>query len=357
MMKLSVKRTIARDRHTMAVFTRTRRFQLLMAASLAVLVGWSIAWFIIATYVDRHVERAQLELAEANIDLECAQRKVTGFPFRIELRCAHGSHLTGPTGSARLEGATVAALIYRPSRLIMELQGPLSVQSPFWDGLAADWSLARASARVDLDAQAMTRFDAEVIDLDVAYGDAPGALIRELDVNLRAHPANPTDLQFSVRMVGVEPEDGPVAGDIRVSGVLENGAMLTQSGGIPAFIASGSKGLRLAIDGAVVEIDGVAMAAEADLLIDHDGRLNGTLDLALAGAEDGLPFVETSDGNDVLMAAFHRAVAAAPEGEVAGVAGRTMQLTLRRGQVMMGILPLPMRVPPLRLSSLRTRAG
>ncbi|MEM0909299.1 MAG: DUF2125 domain-containing protein, partial [Pseudomonadota bacterium] len=172
----------------MASYTRTRRFKVLMVASLAVLVGWSIAWFIIATYVDRTVERAQLKLADANIDLECAQRKVTGFPFRIELRCAHGSHLTGPTGSARLEGATVAALIYRPSRLLMEMRGPLSVQSPFWNGLEADWSLARASARMDLDDRAMTRFDAEFTDLDIAYGDAPGALIRELDVNLRAHP-------------------------------------------------------------------------------------------------------------------------------------------------------------------------
>lgn len=342
----------------MASIGLSRRYTVLMAAALAVFVGWSIAWFVIATYVDRHVERTQLRLAERDLDLECAQRKVTGFPFRIEIRCAHGTHLASNTGHAKVEGATVAALIYRPTRLIIELSGPLSVQSPFWDGLTMDWGLARASARMDLEAGAMTRLDSEFTDLTVAYADVPGADVGEVDINLRHHPVELADLQFSLSLAGFSPRlealsQAVPAADVRITGVLHDGAVLTEAGGIGRYLADGRDGYSLAIDRAVVEIEGAQIAAEADILVDRDGYLNGRLDLALAGFESGAPFLRSSDGGDVAMEALTRAIAVAPAGTVAGVEGRTVQLTLRRGQVMMGILPLPIRLPPISLSQLR----
>lgn len=342
----------------MAGVGRSRRFTVLMAAALAVFVGWSIAWFIIATYVDRHVERAQIQLADNDIDLECAQRKVTGFPFRIELRCAHGTHVSAPTGVTKLDGVTIAALIYQPTRLIMELGGPLSVQSAFWEGLTADWSLARASARMDLEHAAMTRLDGEVLNLDVSYGDVPRATVSDLNVNLRQHPERQQDLQFSVRLADLKPHDAVLAerlpsANVRIEGVVQDGAMLTEMGGVPRFLAAGTNGIAVVLDGAVVEMDNAQIAVEADMLIDREGHLNGKVAIAIAGIEEGIPALSGAQGGDPVVDALIRAVSAAPSGTVAGVEGRTMELTLRRGQVLMGILPLPIRLPPLDLSGLQ----
>ncbi|MEO1103017.1 MAG: DUF2125 domain-containing protein, partial [Pseudomonadota bacterium] len=190
----------------MAKGSRTLRYKVMMAGVLCLVIAWSVLWFVAATIVDRHAEKAEHMALTAGAMADCVNRHVGGFPFRIEVRCGPGSRVGTVDAKVQLDGMTAAALIYQPSRVIVEVQGPAVVSTNGLANIVADWDLAHASARLDISDAAMSRLDVEVVDGTVTLGDGAPLSFEELDVNIRRNPTNEADLDLSLRALSVAPD-------------------------------------------------------------------------------------------------------------------------------------------------------
>jgi hypothetical protein len=324
------------------------RFKLLAAFALAVVVAWSVMWFVAATVVDRHVHKIERMAAGPGATAECINRSVTGFPFRIEVRCAEGSHATSPGGLLKIGGATVAALVYDPDQVIAELAPPLEIQTPGAPRMQADWALARASARLDFDDRSLERFDAEVREAELTLGTRPAMSIAEVGAHLRRDPVAPRDLGLAVRIEDVVPLEGGEPVSISLRARLGDGGDLL--GGRPealiAAIAEG--GVPFVVEEAVVESGEMMLHATGELTLGDDGRLNGSLDVAIAGSESEVPYLDALGPE---MAATVRMLLKdvlpyAPETTFRERSAKTLTLAVKDGRVRAGLVPL-FTLPPV----------
>jgi hypothetical protein len=135
-----------------AAAPRRRRWLLLVpvALVLALAVAWTGLWFYAAARAKSEMVAWREREAQAGRVQECASQSITGFPFRIEVRCGGaGFELEGsPTITLRLPFVLVAVQIYDPSFLISEFKGPVELaERGRPTSYIGDWSLGQASVR------------------------------------------------------------------------------------------------------------------------------------------------------------------------------------------------------------------
>ena len=107
---------------------RSRRALFLPYIALAVLaLVWSAGWFWLRGKAEGEMDAWMAREAAAGRTWTCDQRSITGYPFRIELRCASLA-LSRSDGGFRLGPTTVVAQVYQPRLMILESQGPFHVQ-------------------------------------------------------------------------------------------------------------------------------------------------------------------------------------------------------------------------------------
>ena len=241
--------------------SRTLRYKVLMGIVLLAIMAWTVVWFVVATIVDRHAERAEAAARAAGAFAECLNRSIRGFPFRIEVRCAHGSRIGNADASITVDGLTAAALIYKPSRLILESQGPLSIAADGMPPVSADWSLAHASARIDIDERALQRIDVEVKDGTLAVGARPPVPFAELDLNVRQNPQDEAALDLAFHLTNVQPSPDIAPLSLIFQGTLSEGAALLAGKPDLTLRTLARDGLELTVDSAGIETVAVALSA------------------------------------------------------------------------------------------------
>ena len=124
--------------------------RLAFAAIAVVLLAagvWTIIWWRATVMAQTAIDNWRSAEARRGNTYRCASLSISGYPFRIEVRCAGveaelaSAH---PAALIRTPAVTVVAQIYDPSLFIGEITGPLTVavtgQPP---SLAADWTRAR----------------------------------------------------------------------------------------------------------------------------------------------------------------------------------------------------------------------
>lgn len=333
--------------------SRTLRYKVLMIGLLLAVVAWTVVWFMVATVVDRHAEKAEDAARDAGAIAECLNRSVQGFPFRIEVRCAKGSRIGNREASVTVDGLTAAALIYKPSRLIFETQGPAIVDAPGMPEVAADWDLAHASARVDLDNQALERLDFEVKKGTVVIGGAAPIPFHELDINVRRNPADASDLDVNLHLDKMTaPLVGTMPLSLIVRGTLASGAPLLAGHPEETVHILATEGLTFAIDTATLEMDETILAAGGQLTLGSDGLLSGKIDVALAGVGEELPIISVvaPEAEATIASVLGNVLAFAPSTMIGDRAAKKLSLTVRNGKVSAGIIPL-FTIPPVDFSA------
>ena len=111
-----------------------RRWPVFLVVALVVLAGlWSAAWYYgtgnAQTTLDGWMERE----AKAGRIYACASRTVTGFPFRVQVRCADPSadfQSNQPPVSLKAKEILVSAQVWQPTVLTSEFTGPLEIGDP-----------------------------------------------------------------------------------------------------------------------------------------------------------------------------------------------------------------------------------
>lgn len=97
------------------------------ALLLAVVVAWSAGWFWIRDRAAREMDAWQSEEAAAGRTWTCADRSITGYPFRIELRCASLAFARSDSRFT-LGPLTVLVQVYQPRHGLMQVSGPFHVE-------------------------------------------------------------------------------------------------------------------------------------------------------------------------------------------------------------------------------------
>jgi hypothetical protein len=336
----------------MAGRSRALRFKLLLAFALVLVVGWSVLWFVAAAVVDRQAERVGMRLEAAGTMLNCANRSVKGFPFRIELRCGPGSRVANDAGSLALDGLTVVGLIYEPNLVIAEVRGPVVAKPAAAPEVEATWDLAHASARLDYGDQALDRFDVEVKNATLTLAGVPPLGADEIHVNVRRKPDAPADLEVAVRLVRAVLVAGETPLTLALQGEVPGGAALLSPRAETVWRDLAAAGLPVTIDSATLSGGDVVLAAAGSLVVKPDGRLDGSLDVALAGSENEIPLVRvvSPSAEKTMRTVLRNALAFAPETTIGTLKAKKVSLTIRDGRVTIGLIPVPLlTLPPIRL--------
>ncbi len=109
----------------------------------ALVVVWSVGWFLIRARAQSEMDGWLAQEAKAGRQWTCADRSITGYPFRLELRCA-SLRFARSDGSFSLGPLTVVVQVYDPRLVLLEASGPFRVEQ---GDLSADvtWSSLEAS--------------------------------------------------------------------------------------------------------------------------------------------------------------------------------------------------------------------
>lgn len=325
---------------------RTLRYKVLMAATLFVVVAWCVAWFCVATVVDRHTVKAEKMVRRQGALADCANHKVEGFPFRIELRCGSGTRIGTDAATVTMNGLVAAALVYRPTRLLAEVRSPVTIDTAALPELEANWSLAHASTRIDLGERAMSRFDLEIKNGEVAAGTRPLLGFLEMDFNARRHPTQVADLDVALHLTDLVPLGVMEPLELRVQGTLADGAALLSTDPVPTLQQYSADGVAFELEVGQIRSGRLIADASGTLTLSAAGELDGTLDVALAGYDEGLPYLDAlpKGAGDTIATLLQNVLAFAPEVTIDGRPAKQLQLTIRNGRVSAGIVPL-FRIP------------
>jgi hypothetical protein len=131
--------------------SRNLRYLTLVALVLLLSAAWIGFWKYAADAAQGAIEGWRAREAKAGRIHTCGTQEVGGFPFRFELICMRAGALirtAQPPVELKAASVHIAAQVYQPSLLVSEIAGPLTIGEP---GRAPDyianWKLAQTSVR------------------------------------------------------------------------------------------------------------------------------------------------------------------------------------------------------------------
>ncbi|HXN68810.1 MAG TPA: DUF2125 domain-containing protein [Bradyrhizobium sp.] len=272
-------------------------------------VAWSAFWFYAASEVDVKADAWRAQEAKSGRVYDCARRSVAGFPFRLEVRCdgasvslvsqTAGQDATQAPVTAKLGEILVVAQVYDPKLLIAEFASPATISdSRGSPSMSVNWRTARSSV-VGLPAipqRASIVFDDPQIDRVNGSVLTPLALAKHIELHGRLvenSDAGRPVIETVLKIEGGSVQDvhpllaQPFDADVRtlVSGLKdfspkpwpERFREIAAAGGHAEIVQS-----------RIQQGDLIAVAA-GTLGLNPDGRLDGELQMTVAGIEKVIP--------------------------------------------------------------------
>ncbi len=117
-------------------------------ALLVLAVAWSVGWVLIRARAVSEIDGFLAREAAAGRTWDCPGRSVTGYPFRIEVRC-EALRLARSDLTLALGPVVAVAQVYQPGHVIVEAKGPLRLKEG-GTTLDADWRGLEASVHAAL---------------------------------------------------------------------------------------------------------------------------------------------------------------------------------------------------------------
>jgi hypothetical protein len=325
-----------------------RAYLWIIVVAVALFVALSAAWYFLAAQIDTRVAQAIDEAAAEGIEIGCPNRAVVGYPFRLGLRCdaltldQRGEDLHAAGGALR-----TAAQIYRPNRVVSELDSPLILNAPDAPPLDLRWQLAQASAAFWT--EGLDRFSLVVEAPDVALaqpaaGRLPLATAEHLELHVRRRDGD-LDLALTDRGVRVVAPDVPSlpAFDVMLDATIEDAAEWLD-GRVGRTPREALAGHSATLRNLSVDLGDTGAELSGTFRFDEEGRLTGNFDLALADPERIAALVAEALPE---IAPVVNSVAAALAFVSREEAGRTViSIVVADGIVAAGLIPLGV-IPPL----------
>jgi hypothetical protein len=339
-----------------------RHWRLILVVSMAlVVVGWSILWLVAAQTTAGNLRDWVAQERVLGRKWTCADRRLGGFPFRIEVTCDRPS-FHGAVGDAVVAGTLgalfAAAEVYAPTSVAVAVEGPLDMQSSdqrrlhvAWKSLAIDLAfgadgLDRASLVADgpqLHAEA-PQFDDFSIDArraETDFATDPGRLADEAayDFSFRVDDGR---LQALDRLFG---DADPTT--VQAGGVISH--LDAAAGGDLADAAETWRSAGGAIDltEAVLRKGTTEIEASGHLDLDALHRPHGRIDASGAGLEPVLARYGVPSGALAIDSLLTGLLGSPVESSARAPQALRFPLRLENGRVSIGPVRTPLTLLPL----------
>src|SRR5215475_6362919 len=145
-------------------------------------VAWSSFWLVAAGAAEKTIAGWREREAHVGRIYTCEKQTVSGFPFRIEVRCVDPSielRRNEPPIALKATDLVVVSQVYQPTHLITELKGPMTLaeldQPP---SNIANWVLGQSSVRGTPAAPERASIVFDSVTVDHVGGAAPAAVLR-----------------------------------------------------------------------------------------------------------------------------------------------------------------------------------
>lgn len=128
-----------------------RKLPILITVLIVIVVAWTGGWFWLKNEAGRRMDAEIAKLAARGLTVTCANRSIGGWPFRLDIDCDDaGIAQVDQLTSVKLKHLRLTALIYNPTLVIAEMDGPLVATGPRGELVNASWSLLHASLGLSL---------------------------------------------------------------------------------------------------------------------------------------------------------------------------------------------------------------
>ena len=268
--------------------------------------AWSAFWFYAVSQAEVKADAWRAQEAKSGRSYDCAKQSFGGYPFRLEVRCegARVTLISQTAGAAQpvtinLGEIVTVAQVYDPKLLIAEFKAPATISgSPNAPAMQVNWSTARASV-VGLPAipqRASIVFDDVAIDRANSAVQVSVARAKHVELHGRlaegSSPADPV-IESVLRIESGSVQDvhpllaRPFAADIRakLSG-LKDLAPKPWPQRLRELQANGG---HVEIVQSRIQQDDLIAVAAGTLELDAQGRINGELQMTVAGLEKVIP--------------------------------------------------------------------
>jgi hypothetical protein len=271
--------------------------------------AWSAFWFYAASEAEVKADAWRAQEAKSGRVYDCAKRTVAGFPFRLEVRCdgASVSLVSQTAGQAAAQTPITASLgeilvvaqVYDPKLLIAEFKAPARIaESRGTSSMLVNWSKARSSV-MGLPAvpqRASIVFDDASIDRINGSVQVPLARARHIELHGRLAEGAPLDhpvIETVLRLeAGSVQEVHPLLAqpfDAEVRTMLSGLKDLAPKPWPDRFRELQAGGGHVEIVHSRIQQGDLIAVAAGTLGLSGEGRLDGELQMTLAGIEKVIP--------------------------------------------------------------------
>src|SRR5215468_6028792 len=181
-----------------------------LALVVALSLLWTGLWFFAAGAAEQAIAGWREREAKVGRVYTCDRQTISGFPFRIEVRCADPVielRRDDPPVALRAADLVVVSQVYQPTLLISEFTGPMTIAEPGQPpSYVANWTLGQSSVRGTPAAPERVSIVIDRPFLDRAAGATPANVLKADRVELHGRMAggsaagNPV-IELALRLV------------------------------------------------------------------------------------------------------------------------------------------------------------
>jgi len=284
---------------------RGRTFLTVVLLTVVLAAAWCGAWYYAASVANETLAGWVEREAAAGRVYNCASEGISGFPFRIQVQCSEASAAlksVQPPFVVAANDVTFTAQVYHPTTLVGEVTSPVTVQAPgeTTPGFVATWSLGRLS--VSGFPPNPDSFLVNIDHLHLDRGTGAGAVTwfaadnAALNARIVAGAANnkpviDTVLHFTAAVaptlhrVTADPLQGDI--DIVIRGLKD----LSPKPLAERFHEMQANGGNIEITALRLERTDAVVVGAGTVTVNEHGRLDGTINVAIAGIENIVPLL------------------------------------------------------------------
>lgn len=320
-----------------------KRIIILGSVVLAVLVLWSVAWFVAAGLVKQAMAAQAAADGITAPQLTCGTLNVSGFPFRFDADCAQARIVSGDT-VVDIPGIRATVRVYAPTHLLASAQGPLQLTDTFTGTRnAIAWSSLEASVRLDNWRIARASVSGkEVVWSDILMGEsviaqAPLAEIHLFDIpeqhDAERHLAALSGYMLAndVAYPGMTLSDTNAEIQLELTGLPDDIRNWSDPNLLPNLAAAGGTLNIVAIRGTDADS---TLDANGALTLDPQGQVDGQITIASSGVAERIGPLLAEPWRTLVLGT------PGPDGAHAN------QLNFRAGGIYSGLVPIA-TIPPL----------
>lgn len=263
--------------------------------------GWTAGWFYVRGEVADGLDRAFVDLRSRGVEVDCPERALAGWPFRIDLFCTRPT-ATLPDGTRlAAEALRAVTVVTDPRLVVIELDPPLRAAAPTGDVLTAGFTLFQSSVRVEDADLGRLSVAVDGLDLDVGKDGVPlgGLRAERAEAHFLPVESDAADRQFAVSLKAARPDLSgaevlPAPTDAELFVTIDQAAVAAASPEpLRAFAAAGGSvevhQARLALGGTTLSTTGTARLAPTGEIA-GDLQASGTgLQWLTEAAKEGKP--------------------------------------------------------------------